>query len=88
MDTLDYYNTISEPDYKSLLSDALLQSYKSITFTFNNAIRILSVSSKKQILGPLNPGTQAAGPFASLLTNVQEFSRDVETFGKSIFDRL
>lgn len=92
MDTLDYYNQISEQSYKSLLSDSLLESYKSQTFTFNNIIRILSISSKKQVLGAVkgNPNTSSPNDstFVKFIKNVNAFTRDIETFGKTLFNNL
>lgn len=90
MDSLEYFNSISEQDYKRALSNSLEATFKSITFSYYNILKIFSKASKKCVLNILdatpNFDKSEIPVFESLMSLVTKYSKDVEIMGKAIFD--
>lgn len=93
MDSLDFFNSIAEIDYKSELSQSLTDGFKSVTFTYFTLLKIFSNSSKKLCLSPFLTNQEIARQdkqsiFQAYLGKVQEYSKDIETLSKALLENL
>jgi antitoxin component YwqK of YwqJK toxin-antitoxin module len=93
MDSLDFFNSIAEIDYKTQLSQSLTEGFKSVTFTYFTLLKIFSNTSKKLCLSPFLTNFEVARQekpslFQAYLGKVQEYSRDIETMGKALLENL
>lgn len=81
MECIEYYNILSEADYKQSASDHLTNTFKAITFTYVNVFKILSKASKKCVLQSLGPEamlTENSSPFERLMGSLKGLSKDIE----------
>ena len=88
MDFLEHLNSIAETGYKSGITESLEETFRSITFTYYNLVRIISKASKKLILTKELDDqniTEDSHPLHKLIKNAKTLSKDVETYCKSIF---
>ena len=93
MDFSEYYNIISEQDYKKALSGCLIDSFKSLTFTYYSLIEIYSKASKKCKLSPIVDEDCHTPPkplpiFHKLLNNLKIYTDDLEKNAKTLFEKL
>ena len=88
MDALDFFNIISEPDYRKTLSDSIYGSFRSLTFTHYALLKIFANASKKLCLGAfMEHEIPSAGEtlFSNLLAKVAGYHKSIEQLSSSLF---
>lgn len=93
MDALDYFNLLTEPDFKGKLSGELKASFRSMTFTWFTILKIYGHASKKCELMPMTRGSREkqasrSNAFWDLTDRVASFAKDLEITAKTFLDQI
>lgn len=93
MDALDYFNVLTEPDFKGKLSGELKACFRSMTFTWYTILKIYGHASKKCELMPFTRDGREkqmarSNAFWDLTNRIASFSKDLEITAKTFLDQL
>lgn len=93
MDTLEYFNTIAEQDYKKSLAQSLEKSFRVLTTTYSSILKIYSIASKKLCQSAFADETQLkkgknVSSFEKLQININQYAEDLKIMSQDLFDTI
>jgi len=90
-----YFNDILDENYQTFIGKSLYTSVKSLTYTYLNLFKVLSLASKENLLEPLPENfdelediNELKKPFVKVMAAVTNLNDTVEKLSVGLFDNF